>query len=137
VKMIAGGAASNVLERYVGNFDTALEYLLESLEWSFKFFSEVYLIIDGLDECSDRMCLLRKLYAFRASNVRVLVTSRPEIDISLAFTGKQSLVIDDHVMDDIATHVAWALESEPRLSNIHTGLKDEIQRELIERCGGM
>jgi len=137
-KMISAvGASSSVLKRYGGNFNSTIEYFHESLEWSFESFTEVYLIIDGLDECWDRASLLRMLCSLGANNIKVLVTSRPEIDICTALRDKPSLGIDDHIMDDIATHVAWAMESEAKLSLIRPELKLEIQKDLIERCGGM
>jgi hypothetical protein len=63
-------------------------------------FSHVYIIIDALDECTDRektLNWLNKLISSRSrkpANLHILVTSRPEIDINETFG-----VLDPHSID--------------------------------------
>ena len=63
-------------------------------------FSRVYIVIDALDECTDRKKTLNwvnKLISDtnrKASNLHIMVTSRPEIDIHDVF-----VVVDPHSVD--------------------------------------
>lgn len=97
----------------------------------------MYLIIDGLDECSGRKSLLSTLLEFNVRNIKILVTSRPELDIKEVLSTNHSLNIDDHVVNDIVTYVRWEIESDPKLSKIEQRLKQEIQDQLIAKSDGM
>ena len=93
--------------------------------------------MDGLDECSSRQSLVLTLRKFNVRNLRILVTSRPELDITTIFATNQSLDIDEQVVNDIVTHVRWEIESDPKLSRIQPELKCEIQDQLIAKSDGM
>jgi hypothetical protein len=70
-------------ERRTGRaFLDILIYLLNDLS---TLFSEVDFIIDGLDECVQREELLDLLPVLVKDNTRLLVASRPEIDIVKAW----------------------------------------------------
>jgi hypothetical protein len=131
------GATWNIISRYSEDSDRSIESFITSLEWTFTFFAEIYLVIDGLDECSDRRGILAQLSSWEVKNLRILVTSRPEVDIASSFRMKTSMGIDDHVPDDIVTHVRWMMETDPKLCGIRPNLKVEIQEELIKKCDGM
>jgi hypothetical protein len=101
------------------------------------FFGEVYLVVDGLDECSCRQPLLSTLCQLQGENLRILVTSRPESEIAITLKTFPSLNIDDYAVNDIGIHVRWAIESDPKLSGIQPHLKRHIQETLIAKSDGM
>jgi hypothetical protein len=76
-------------------------------------FSQAYIVIDALDECTDREKTLdwaKKLMSdayYKPENLRIVFTSRPESDIHNTFA-----VLDQHSIDvgeantkDIVTHL--------------------------------
>lgn len=113
------------------------EWLKSSIKWIARFFGEIYVIIDGLDECTTREPLLLLLQKLKLKNGRILFSSRPKGDIMTAFEGRPSLAIDGKNSMDIATHVNWKLNHDPRLIRIKQSLKKEIEETLIQRSGGM
>jgi len=116
------------------------EFVLSSLEWIGDFFSEIFIIIDGVDECSNRdeFCeSLRRLV--ERTKMSVLVVSRPEHEIATAdvFIGKSTLNIDDAVKLDISTHVRWYMEKDKKLQRYRPELKADLLVELTTKCDGM
>jgi len=76
---------------------------------------ETYIILDALDECSQRdnlLSLLSHLHGPRSGNVHILVTSRREYDIELVLEdiANESICIQSGVVDaDIKRHVQSCL----------------------------
>jgi hypothetical protein len=125
-----------VLNRYRRRFVPSTEFVVSELEWIFHCFSDVYLIVDGLDECPKRE-LINPILLRLGRKARVLVTSRPEIDMVSAFDGQPYLNIDDAILGDIKTHVQWQMENNERLCHIRPSLKRKIEDELLARSAGM
>lgn len=129
-----------VKARFKAKPNFLLSDILSSLEWMSSHFTEVYVIIDGIDECSDRetFCLsIRRLIS--VANMKLLVAGRPEQDIAAsdAFHGKPTLSIDEAIKVDISTHVNWYIESDQKLCRKKEALKQDIENTLIEKSNGM
>jgi len=124
------------IERYRGNLVPSMELLVTELEWISHCFCNVYIIVDGIDECSERETIPANLLRL-SKRTKVLVTSRPEIDLMNAFCGERSINIDAAVRRDICTYVQWQMESNRKLSHIRRSLKQKIQEELVAKSHGM
>jgi hypothetical protein len=111
----------------------------------------VYLIVDALDECPNTsslpsprenvLKLLEELIDSRLPNLRICVTSRPEIDIKvllepLAF---RSISLHDErgQMDDIENYIKSVINKDPRNRRWIAEDKQMVIDALIENADGM
>ena len=101
----------------------------------------IYIMIDALDECSDRKTLLNVIGTILESKqMNILVTSRREHDISLRLTRLMDYVIpieDERVDVDINLHVQRCLTDDPDLSNWEDNLKSIMIQTLTSKARGM
>lgn len=101
-------------------------------------FDDVYIIIDGLDECADRDDLLEFVQRLAIKPMRVMTSSRPVKDIEEAFHDKPSLKMEEkYLQPDIATHIDWSFTNHAGFKNLKPAMKAEIKEELCFRNGGM
>jgi hypothetical protein len=111
----------------------------------------VYLIIDGLDECSntsvipspreDVLMLLEDLMNSELSNLRICVTSRPEIDIKvvlepMAFRSV-SLHDESGQREDINNYIRSAVNTDVKMRRWRVADKELVIDALIKKSGGM
>ena len=100
--------------------------------------SEVYIVIDGIDECPDRSKLCDHVLEIAGGRVRVLVSSRSERDISEAFQHQHHILFtEEQSHRDIATHIEWSFEHDKRLKKVKSDLKKEIKEKLLSKSDGM
>lgn len=99
-------------------------------------------ILDALDECDDEPCteLMTALQTLMAecSRLKLFISSRPDRDIQRYF-GSQPLIkiqATDN-QDDIGKYVQEKLSNDRRWEGVSVELREEIQRELLERSNGM
>jgi hypothetical protein len=98
----------------------------------------ICLIIDGLDECVDRLELLELLINLAIQNVNILITSTIEFDLSkvLANLARFKIVIDKTTISpDIELYINARFEREPKLKNLKK--KNEIRELLLHKHDGM
>jgi hypothetical protein len=115
-----------------------LDILILSLNALSLMSFDVYFIIDGLDECSEREDLIESLPVLAKNNARLLVTSRPEIDIAQAWGERPQLEMESEAINvDIAKHVESRFEYDKKLSRTGSSLKKKIINELVLRSSGM
>ncbi|KAI9881492.1 MAG: hypothetical protein M1830_000055 [Pleopsidium flavum] len=114
----------------------ALEVLIES-------FPHVYLVLDALDECSEReelMQSLDELLSKSMDGLHLLTTSRKEQDIEDAFDNlrpvKISLAVKE-VNEDIKLHIKSRLSQDLRLKRLAEATKAEIETALLDGAHGM
>lgn len=108
-----------------------LQYISEN-------FKDVYIIIDGLDECTPREDLLSSLSRITCPHLHVFISSRPEKDVGIAFEGKPQIRMDDEsVKKDIALHIDRRLEHDDKLKWMATKFKDELRADLLKMGGIM
>jgi NACHT domain len=102
-----------------------------------------YLIIDALDECSQRGEMLRMLsdiYRHCSEEVNVLVTSRKERDIELVLDrlASSSIGIQQTVVDaDIRIHLKTCLVEDAKLKRWPSAVKEEMEDALVRGAHGM
>ena len=102
-----------------------------------------YIILDALDECTDREPLLAffdKLVKANQQGVHVLVTSRREKDIEDQFNAiaNHNVNIENAVVDkDIYVYVRDRLATGPKLRKWPLAVQDEISTVLMEKADGM
>lgn len=119
--------------------DTVRSLLLSALTLS----NQKYLIIDALDECTDRQILLTFLQSVATSpqhKVGMLVTSRREKDIEdeLRPVAQHIMNIQSAQVDnDISVYVRDRLTTDLKLRKWPQAVKDEIAEELMSKANGM
>ena len=103
--------------------------------------NKIYIVIDALDECSDRKTLLQILKTWcEMKDINTLFTSRREHDIGLVLTGivDYEIPIEDERVDvDINLHVRRCLRDDPDLNNWQDDLKSTIIQTLTSKAKGM
>jgi len=105
-------------------------------------FQEAYIIIDSLDECSDRGQLLgwiAEIISWKVAKLHLLTTSQPERDIE---THQQSLhahsvtLEGESVTSDIEKYIDWTLQGDKwKLQN--KLVLDQVKMKLMEDAGAM
>lgn len=117
--------------------------LEEALQAVIKNTSKTYLILDALDECTDREVLLpfvRSLVEQTAGGLNVLVLSRREEDIEHALSPlstRQIRLESSLVSPDIRLHVEDRLKSDFRFSKWPPELRNEVSQILVQKSHGM
>lgn len=104
------------------------------LKWVSKSFSKVYIVVDGLDECSMPGDLLSEISneIVTPPNVKMLVVSRPEPGNTQPWTGFEHLEIEDvYVETDLTTYIDWRLNHDIGLKHIRSQIKRRDQRESL------
>jgi len=88
----------------------------------------IFLIVDALDECSrtysipshreKALALVEKLIHWQLPNLRICVTSRPEVDIKVVLgpLSFRSISLQDErgQMEDIENYIKFVVEKDPR-----------------------
>ena len=102
----------------------------------------VTLLLDGLDECEPRQDLLSWLteIAKNGDPIRVLATSRDELDIGQALQDFTRIRIETHranVNEDIQLYTKARLEFEPGLHRLRSPLRSEIALCISRKSTGM
>ena len=111
----------------------------------------VYLIVDGLDECSNTSALpsprekilsfLTDLIDSKFPNLRICVTSRPEIDIKVALKPlafrSVSLHDEDGQIEDIENYIRSIVNTDPKMQRWKATDKELAIDVLIKKSDGM
>jgi hypothetical protein len=111
----------------------------------------VYLIVDGLDECSNTstmpsprekvLMLLEDLINSQVPNLRICVMSRPEIDIkvaleSLAFRSV-SLHDESGQIEDVGNYIRSVVNTDAKMRRWKAADKELVIDVLIKKSDGM
>lgn len=109
-----------------------------------KFFPQTLIVIDALDECMERECLMLTLLALAettSSCVKVLVTSRNEIDIYRTFSEMPSICIQkDNMSEDVERYITAEIKNRIQAKKLKLrdpNLEQEITATLVEKADGM
>lgn len=112
-----------------------------------KEFSQVFIIIDALDECDiinekhDILTALSEIKLRNLAPLHMLVTSRPYTDIEealLPHLSQPALQLQGEYIDsDIRSHILWQLATDSKLKRWPKDVKAEIQESLIQGANGM
>jgi hypothetical protein len=111
----------------------------------------VYLIVDGLDECSNTsavpsprekiLMFLEDLIDSRVPNLRICVTSRPEIDIRTALEPLAFRSVSLHDASgqrkDIDDYIRSVVNTDPKMRRWKAADRDLVIDVLIKKSDGM
>ncbi|KAI9448938.1 hypothetical protein BJY52DRAFT_1193023 [Lactarius psammicola] len=111
----------------------------------------IYIIVDALDECPDSsgmptpredvLSLLEGLVRLRLPNLRICVTSRPEVDIKIVLgplaSGAVSLHDESGQMKDIFDYVKKVVYSDNKMRRWRGDQKELVVEELSRKADGM
>jgi hypothetical protein len=102
-----------------------------------------YIILDALDECTDREGLLLFIQELAASKLRdlhILATSRREKDIEdeLSPVADHNINIQSAIVDeDIRVYIRDRMATDAKLKKWPVSVQNEIMTVLMEKAGGM
>ena len=102
-----------------------------------------FVVLDALDECTDRqplLALLNELVDTRREGLRILAASRREKDIEdeLATIADRNMNIESDIVNkDIHTYIRDRLASDKKLAKWSAKIRDEITTVLMQKAGGM
>lgn len=128
--------ADGVSEPTTDDLTSVLRGILEELD-------QVYLVIDGLDECVDQDDLLHlvgDMLEWNFGNVHVFVAGRYQHELCTILATRKSLIIeiDSQVVDgDIQLFIQQQLASHPKLRRWPAQLQAEIHDSLNKGSQGM
>ena len=111
----------------------------------------IYLIVDGLDECSNTSAMpaprekvlkfLKDLIDSRLPNLRICVTSRPEIDIKrvLEPLSFHSISLHDESgqIEDIEKYIRSVVNTDPKMQRWTAADRELVIDILIKKSDGM
>jgi hypothetical protein len=105
-------------------------------------FSRTFIILDALDECSERGTLLNTISRLvnDMNNLCLLTTSREEHDIKERFLKlpfQHVRIQDPQVHSDVRLYVVEKMEKDQFLQNLSPELKTKIQAALIDGAKGL
>jgi hypothetical protein len=131
------------MERELVGPQLSTKALLNTLQSIISQLDHTYLVLDGLDESSDRDSILADLSGIlnsTPSKVAIFVTSRDEtgIDDYLETLSAWKIpVYGAEVDNDIQMFIQQSLSQDPSLSKWSENLRAEIQKTLIVGAQGM
>jgi hypothetical protein len=130
-----------------GHRQPSLHALLGVLPQVMQQFTHVYVVLDALDECTQRpelMDVLETVAGWQPDNMHLLMTSRKERDIERSLESyikeKDSICLQRDVVDkDIQRYVQQRLSDDKTLAkwNKDAAVRQEIEDALIRGARGM
>ncbi|KAL2056013.1 hypothetical protein ABVK25_003655 [Lepraria finkii] len=108
-----------------------------------KSFRRVYVVVDALDECSNRngiADLIVTVSSRKKEEINVLATSRKEqeFEVGLRDVSSQSILVQSAIVDrDIALHVRSQLSKDNQLRGWSGSVKTEIETAFVGGAHGM
>lgn len=130
-----------------GQRQPPLDSLLEVLRHTIQEFPQSYIILDALDECTDRAeltAILERMAGWNLDESHLLVTSRKEHDIQMSLESiidtQNTICLESKLVDrDILTYVRHTLSTDKSLSKWQKdpAIREEIESALIKGAHGM
>jgi hypothetical protein len=137
-----GSIAENLYEQHQAKGTVPLlEEVVNVLSSSLEDFSQVFIIVDAMDEYPEfqREILLQEL-AVMGSNVNLMFTSRPNISPELSSLPNLETLDIQAAPEDIQVYINAQIKLSPRLSK-HIRkkpvLQEEIFRKIMDTVDGM
>jgi hypothetical protein len=117
---------------------------LQSVLFSiFESFDHIYIVLDALDECTERKDLLKwikQITSWKRSKLHLLTTSRPEEDIAKNLRLLDPDYVDikqDLVTSDVKRYIDCIIDGEDAFDRWKDTIKENIKSKLLESAGGM
>jgi hypothetical protein len=130
-----------------GQRQPSVRALMDALRSIIQYLPQIYIILDALDECAQRVELMEMVemtVKWKVPNLHLLVTSRRERDIENSLEGcvdlQNSICLQSEVVDkDIQHYVRQRLSDDKALSKWgkDIALRQEIETALMEGSKGM
>ena len=126
-----------------GNQQPTADTLLLTLRRMLEDFKETFIIVDALDECTEReelLGLIDTIVGWKFERLHILATSRREKDIEETLSPLITSQIDIQstlVTADIQVYVHERLQSDPKLRKWPTKVQQEIEATLTGQAHGM
>jgi hypothetical protein len=130
-----------------GQRQPSLHAILEVMQQMMQEFSDIYIVLDALDECSKRaelLEILEMIAAWHVQNLHVLLTSRRERDIENSldtFVDSQNIVcLQSALVDrDIQKYIRQRLYNDRNLTKWRNDaiVRQEIETALTKGAHGM
>jgi hypothetical protein len=121
--------------------------LLEAMQQAAQVFTQVYVVLDALDECTQRselMDVLEEVAGWKLDNLHLLMTSRKERDIESSLESyveeRDTVCLQRDVVDqDIQRYVQQRLRDDKGLVkwNKDAAIRQEIEAALMRGAQGM
>ena len=108
-----------------------------------EIFDSTYILLDALDECTDREELLKFIEALMDRDIKylhIISTSRKENDITMSLEPLVTcqLCIQSALIDaDIRVHILEKLSNDPKLQKWPINVQKEIEDALMSGANGM
>jgi len=122
---------------------TTVEALVATLRDIVQTFQHAYIILDALDECSEReeiLSLIEEIVDWKLHRLHILATSRKEQDIEDCLSSRVSNEISiqgKHLDADIRIHVREKLRRDRKLRKWSPDAQFEIETTLGDNAHGM
>lgn len=132
--------------------DNILEQYLEKMLKASRNFP-LYVVVDALDECTDTsglqssrekvLALIQELVELNLPNLRLCVTSRPEVDIRnvlaplTTISSRISLHEEDGQKEDIADYIKFIVYSDKKIMRWREEDKELLNETLLNGAHGM
>jgi hypothetical protein len=130
-----------------GQRQPSLLELLTTVEQMIREFAQVYIVLDALDECtqrSDLLSVLGSIVSWKFQNLHVLMTSRREQDIASSLDtyidAQDTICLQSDVVDkDIQRYVRQRLSDDKSLARWEkdAAIRQEIETGIIQGACGM
>jgi hypothetical protein len=108
-----------------------------------QIFSRLYVVVDALDECSERGALLQtltKLWENQSAKINFFLVSRQEGDIEDSLNG----IAEHHIIcqetlvnEDIRTYIRHQLANGKAFAQWPEGTRSSVEETLCLKCQGM
>ncbi|KAK6343722.1 hypothetical protein TWF730_011311 [Orbilia blumenaviensis] len=148
--IILNGALSNQLqgELEISYLNSQLPpdiYRIEDLFCTFaKQLGHLYIIIDGVDECTieqrlDILAFLKRFLIKQPQNAKISLSTRPDIEIPKSLTIKFNISLSGAAnQHDLETYIQYQLDSQCLNLGVYpTKVKEDIKEALLKGADGM
>jgi hypothetical protein len=126
-----------------GGAQPSRKFLHATLLLILESFGDVFIILDALDECTERKDLLKwikEMTSWRKGKLHLLTTSRPEENIArhLRLLDPDPVYITQSLITrDITKYVDYILDDEDAFDRWDDEIKAKIKCKLLDSAGGM
>ena len=126
-----------------GHQEPTLGDLQNTLQTILDGFSSAFIILDALDECTERETLFDWIQTFVLQKdtdlgLHLIVTSRPEQEIEQKFKSYHYLdLAEESVNHDLVAYVDYQLQNDSDLQKWDSETQEQMKLKLLEQADGM
>ena len=129
-----------------GHQEPTLHDLQHTLQRMLDGFSSTFIILDALDECTEREKLLNWIHTVILENLEkdinfglhLIATSRPEQDIEDKLKSYHHLdLVEESENHDLVTYLDYQLQNDSDLAKWNVDTQEQIKLTLMKQADGM